>query len=615
MHPGFFYLWAAMKKSLKISLIALAALASGYGLWQYFGNTDKGFTVRHVAILEDDAERWSILDLESGKIVVDKEWKQEPEFVSEGIVTIENKDGEFELFTIAEKPKRIGKTFASAGMCLEGLIPVAESDKPLSYINTDGETIFTLKEADGKSVSEAGHFRNGLARFRNSDGKVGFIDKQGKVVIKAQFDDATDFREGHALVTIKKESGKPGDSTYKEVKTVGMINRKGEFTIQPKEADSSASIPTQTPANGLVMFTEQKEGKNRLGFMDPKGNVVIKADKSFQRGTPFMGEYAAYSNGDEWGLMDRKGESIIRPKYDMCYFYDDILYIREKNKWGCATIEGKELIEPEFREILPFFNKHTVARDGKDFILINREGKEVGENSFKLAHYNRLMASWMTGNFPMVKSNLLDADALLSRILNELQTPDLKALSGKTVNEMALLFGKEEDDISTYGSSMSRYIFDIEDVSVHMVCRFSESLKKYDNNPNALSSNDYRATINPAAKVIGLELELELYKRLQPKKDKILAALKNHMQKMGYTAAANGNANLTWYNDSLAAITQDDNTFTLHLSFDQPLDLSEFTEQVYESDIEAPAVFDGLHDDGVEAIEDPVEEKSYRRRR
>jgi len=611
-HELFFYLWPTMKKSLSIGLAAIAIAASAFGLWRYFGNSSSTFSVRHVAIREDGEERWSILDLESGKIVVDREWKEEPEFVSEGIVTLENKEGEFELFTVDEKPKRIGKTFAAAGMCMEGLIPVAETDQPVSYIDAKGKTIFTLKEADGKSVSEAGHFREGLARFRNADGKYGYIDKQGKVAVKAQFDAASDFREGHALVTLVKKTGNPGDSLYKEVQTTGLINRRGEFTIKPVEADSNAAVPSQTPSNGLVMYTQKKDAKSTIGFMDINGKIIIKAEKSFRRATPFLGEYAAYSNGDDWGVMDRKGESTIRPKYDMCFYYDDILYIREKNQWGCVTMEGKDLIEPEFREIMPFFNKHTVARDGKDFILINREGKEVGENGFKLAHYNRLMASWMTGNFPTIKSDLLDADALLSRILNDLKTPDLKALNGKSVREMAALFGKSNDDISAYSSSLSKHIFDIDDVSVSLVCRFNESLKSYDfSSANAMSEG---SSLNPLAKVNRVELEIDLYHRLQPKNDKIVAALKKHMAGMGYTELAIKAApGLIWYNDSLGAIAIDDNTITMYLSFGEPLDV-EAPGISSDYDIEAMPMIEDMPGDKTEAAEAPMEEPSYRRR-
>lgn len=603
-----------MKKSFGIGLVVIAVIASGYGLWRYFSNDNAGFSVQHIAIREDDDERWSILDLESGKIIVDREWKEEPEYVSEGIVTIENKEGEFELYSIEEKPKRIGKSFAAAGMCLEGLIPVAETDQPISYVDASGKTVFTLKEAEGKSVTESGHFREGLARFRNADGKYGYIDRNGKVAVKAQFDEASDFREGHALVAVMKKTGNPGDSGYREVRSVGLINREGEFTIRLKETDSSATIPTQTPANSLVMYTQQKDNKNMVGFMDVNGNIVIKADKSFRRATPFMGNYAAYSDGDEWGVIDRKGESIVRPKYDMCYYYDNILYIREKNEWGCATIEGKELIEPEFKDILPFFNKHTIAREGKDFILINREGKEVSENSFKVANYNRILATWMNGNFPMVKSDLLDADALLSHILSELNTPDLKALNGKSVSEIARLFEKDEDDISTYSSSLSKYIFDIDDVSVSLVCRFSESLKTINLQDYSYSYNDNAAAINPLAKVSGVELEIDLYKRLQPKQDKILAALKNHLKGMGYVESNTGNTpGLIWYNDSMAAITKDDNTFTLYLSFSNPLELEApgLTDDVI---IEDMPVFEDMSGDRGEAVEAPIEENRYRRR-
>jgi hypothetical protein len=255
-----------------------------------------------------------------------------------------------------------------------------------------------------------------------------------------------------------------------------------------------------------------------------------------------------------------------------------------------------------------------VARDGKDFILINREGKEVGENSFKVAHYNRLMASWMTGNFPTVKSDLLDADALLSRILKELKTPDLKALNGKSAHEIAALFEKENDDISAYSYSLSKHIFEIDDVSVSLVCRFNESLKTYDIAASNGMIEAESSAINPLAKVNRVELEIDLYQRLQPKDDKILTAMKKIMTGMGYTeSAAAAPPGLIWYNDSLGAITIDGNTLTLYLSFSDALEL-EAPGVTTDYDSEAMPFIEDLSGDRGEAVEAPAVEGHSDRR-
>lgn len=54
--------------------------------------------------------------------------------------------------------------------------------------------------------AEVREFNEGLARVKSLDGKYGFINEKGKEVVRADFDDAGDFREGLALVKRKGES-------------------------------------------------------------------------------------------------------------------------------------------------------------------------------------------------------------------------------------------------------------------------------------------------------------------------------------------------------------------------------------------------------------------------
>ena len=88
-------------------------------------------------------------------------------------------------------------------------------DSKYGYINKQGEIVI---DAQFKSASD---FSEGLARVE-IDSKYGYIDKQGEIVIKPQFDNdyLPDFSEGLKRVKI--------DSEY------GYIDKQGEIVINPQ---------------------------------------------------------------------------------------------------------------------------------------------------------------------------------------------------------------------------------------------------------------------------------------------------------------------------------------------------------------------------------------------
>ncbi|MBK1973378.1 WG repeat-containing protein [Campylobacter sp. TTU-622] len=96
-----------------------------------------------------------------------------------------------------------------------------------------------------------------------SNNKWGFIDKNGKTIIKPEFDDIWDFKEG--LAGFKLNTG------FKLNNKWGFIDKNGKIAIEPKFDD----------------IWDFKEGLARVKL-----------------------------NG-KWGVIDKNGKIIIEPKYDI----------------------------------------------------------------------------------------------------------------------------------------------------------------------------------------------------------------------------------------------------------------------------------------------------------
>lgn len=94
---------------------------------------------------------------------------------------------------------------SQAGTPNNGVLPIVKPDQPIKIYDVKGRQLFNLFEIEGKEVLECDAFFNdGLLRFKTTENKYGFVDTKGNCVITPEFDAATIFYKGHAL--LKKDN-------------------------------------------------------------------------------------------------------------------------------------------------------------------------------------------------------------------------------------------------------------------------------------------------------------------------------------------------------------------------------------------------------------------------
>jgi len=102
-------------------------------------------------------------------------------------------------------------------------------------------------------------FSQGRALFhgpgRRNLAKKGFIDRNGKIIVPAQFDSADSFSEGLALVATTSQG-------------MGFIDRRGKWAIPP-HFDLAESF-----SEGLAKIKDRRT-PGRFGFIDQTGTIVI----------------------------------------------------------------------------------------------------------------------------------------------------------------------------------------------------------------------------------------------------------------------------------------------------------------------------------------------------
>ena len=138
----------------------------------------------------------------SGKVAIKPQFDGVYPFTPDGLarVTVDrsyaardgyiNKTGEFVI------EAKYGRAFDFS----EGLTRVSYAGEDL-VINTEGETVFKI---DPTKYHITGPFKEDLARIEVYP-KFGYIDKTGKIVIKAEYEEVYDFSEGLARVSVTIE--------------------------------------------------------------------------------------------------------------------------------------------------------------------------------------------------------------------------------------------------------------------------------------------------------------------------------------------------------------------------------------------------------------------------
>ena len=274
------------------------------------------------------------------------------------------------------------------------------------------------------------------------NGKYGYIDHQGKIVIRPQFAWGMDFWQGLADVYVcgrvvsmdsngsfhPRRVALAGELVPKRVgRKVGFVDAGGQFKIPPTFDDA---LPFSEG------FAAVQVGE-KWGFIDTKGHLVIgpqfegafyfregvatvESEHGFlivdKSGTALSGDYNMVEfiaedrvpvlHGEKWGFLDLQGKTVIPVMYEsMRPFSGGLAAVQRGNKWGYIDSEGKEVIPFQFDEAGPFANGLAPARTGDESGFINSSGKYAFHLKF----------DYSAGFFGSDSSGLFIADSDVAR--------------------------------------------------------------------------------------------------------------------------------------------------------------------------------------------------------
>ncbi len=552
----------------KWALVSVVVLVIALGLYKFspslFGGVGK-VDVTHIPFKETEKGRWGLISYD-GQVLVSEEWENEPSEAIEGYVRVRNKDGKTQFFTVSEKVKQVGDDYVEASFHREGLCVAVKENSPIGYYDRKMSLAFEVKVLDGKAIESAGSFFDGLARVKDEDGKWGYINSKGELAIPCTFDDAEPFKDGLALVSKNEKKAAGGSETQH-----GFINKAGETIIKFE----AGKIYTSS-SEGLIAFSDDKEHK-QWGFINHDGEKIIKPSEKFAEVSPFYQGYATFSDGSLCGIMDKKGEIIIRPKYKFATYADGLVMINDastsddKNKYGFINLEGEKVVDPDYESAHQFHSDYAFVKRSTKWEIIDKKGKSVGKKDFYAINYrdeNRLNMY-----DPLVSSDFIDIPGIASKMLPELGVNTFNSLDGNT--DIAKLIKvlsldkpkdsevkKEErkDEINDPYKylSQSRTVYAVKElngmIAYNIQAYFNEDVKEAVTATTASVEREYRYGYNgydyypttvtrervtgyklsKTAKLLNVSYSYFLNRKAERKTDKIFAALKEAIVKKGF---------------------------------------------------------------------------------
>ncbi len=328
--------------------------------------------VTHIPVKLKEDGNWSLVELKTGKLFFEGEFKNEPSVVTDGIFITQNDKGKF-FYNKIESDKKYNQfagPYVSAQSFTEGLAIVCKEDDYVSAINTKGEEVFKLKPENGIDFEVVGQCFEGMIIFRTKSGYLGYLDKEGKVAIKPSYDHAEDFKDGYARVS-KNVKGKD---------KIQVIDKEGKV-----KADLDYSLVSNVDA-GLMAYSNTKDEFGVIDVAKDKEKLITAKGK-YEKIIIVNGDIF-YSSDDEWGMLDRNGEISIRAKYKTLSRINSERFLGikkdgDETKYEILDLKGEIVKSQDVDDAYTTENGYILVHDGKDYEIKNHDGEAVGKEVFK----------------------------------------------------------------------------------------------------------------------------------------------------------------------------------------------------------------------------------------
>lgn len=364
------YLSASLHVVTILSLFAAVACNNS-------GSNNSLPEIEAVPYMETEGGRYGFFSASDGEILCSDEIKvdlgKSISPVVNGVFRVQTTDG-CQYYTNPNKPEKTSVShYMRGGFYTDNCIPVVTGQgKPISLVDIKGDEIAKLEES---IVCVNSYFSDGLLLFKNQESKYGYMDNNGKIVIPAKFTYAQPFNEGVAVVS-DTEDDKPAKEYF-------IIGTNGKTVAELKFDNLDMSVPVFF--DGVLVCGNRVIGKD--------GKLLFRTPSKWDYVSPYNGGYANYQEEGSFGITDKKGEVVIKAKYDypltkMRNSFLTVKYASESDEdfyYNIVFIDykGEQIGEIEKVSNHIVLSDNLVAvYDNKGYYLCDGEGKQLNNDEY-----------------------------------------------------------------------------------------------------------------------------------------------------------------------------------------------------------------------------------------
>ncbi len=296
---------------------------------------------KYLPVMLKGSDKWSILNVETGELVVKDAFKESPSPVTDDMFWVYNDNNRIDFYNVADCKNPVNKEpFGSATCFSDGYAVASKPGKPLEVINKQCETVAQLSP----SVLTSSMFSHGRALIHTDLDQYGYIDVKGDTVIKANLGYGATFNEDDVA---------------------------------------------------LVSFSAASDSSKVLSVIDKNGKKLYDLDmEKYKLVTPYyrMGVLIV-AKGDSMVCLDHNGKEVANPHEtpkkimdvnyrNRVYAGDDKYMVIKGDRMGLVDKDNNTLIPFDYKFMQNLSSTRYVVAKDSAMMLVDDHGKQVGKATF-----------------------------------------------------------------------------------------------------------------------------------------------------------------------------------------------------------------------------------------
>jgi hypothetical protein len=178
----------------------------------------------------------------------------------------------------------------------------------------------------------------------------------------------------------KVESSSDGMFGFEKDGKFGYLDKNGNVVIPADYAyESSTSKTIPSFIKGFVKLKKD----NKYGVLDKTGKTIIP----FEYDGLYIGSYGKYVsvynniNGkNTWGIVNMQNKILLPIVYEQFQIDSNLIGVKQNGKWGMKDISGKDILPLEYDQVFPYSqNQVILATKGTQYGFVDANGKWLFE--------------------------------------------------------------------------------------------------------------------------------------------------------------------------------------------------------------------------------------------